>query len=111
MKKNIAIIGSGFFGSLCAIILSKKYNIDLFEKNSDILSGASKANQLRFHLGYHYPRSNKTVNEIKESYRDFIGFFGNKIFGETKNYYGISTKDSKTNFNFYLKFLKKNKLY
>ena len=28
--------------------------------------GASRANQMRFHLGYHYPRSIKTTNEIND---------------------------------------------
>ena len=32
MKKKIAIIGSGFFGVTAALILSKKYEIDLYEK-------------------------------------------------------------------------------
>ena len=40
-------------------------------KENDILLGASKKNQLRFHLGYHYPRSVKTVDEIKKNYNQF----------------------------------------
>ena len=34
---------------------------------------ASK-NQMRFHLGYHYPRSQKTVNEIKKSNKELSNF-------------------------------------
>tara|TARA_B100000965_G_C19257670_1_gene611610 strand:- start:7 stop:141 length:135 start_codon:yes stop_codon:yes gene_type:complete len=30
--KKIAIIGSGFFGSTCALILSNFFKVDLFEK-------------------------------------------------------------------------------
>ena len=56
---RIAIIGAGFFGTACAIRLSKKHNVHLFEKKNTILCGASRANQQRFHLGYHYPRSKK----------------------------------------------------
>ena len=73
---KIAIIGSGFFGSTLAIYLSKKHKVDLYEKQKSIFNGASSANQFRFHSGYHYPRSQKTVNEIKKSKKDFISFFG-----------------------------------
>ena len=66
MEKKIAIIGSGFFGVTLALILSKNHKIDLFEKKKTILNGASKANQMRFHRGYHYPRSIKTLNEVKK---------------------------------------------
>ena len=44
-EKKIAVIGSGFFGISCALILSKKYDVDLFEKKNTILCGASRANQ------------------------------------------------------------------
>ena len=32
MKKKIAIIGSGFFGTTAALVLSKRFDIDLYEK-------------------------------------------------------------------------------
>ena len=75
---KIAIIGAGFFGATAALKLSKYHDVDLFEKKNDILNGASKINQFRFHLGFHYPRSKKTLNEIKSSYKLFINFFSNK---------------------------------
>jgi hypothetical protein len=107
---KIAIIGAGFFGITAGLILSNKHQVDIFEKEKKILNGASYSNQFRFHLGYHYPRSQKTVNEIKKSKDLFISFFGNKIFGKTYNYYSIAV-NSKLNFKAYKKFLKKNKLY
>ena len=61
---KIAVIGSGFFGITLGLFLSKKNIVDVFEKKNSILNGASSANQFRFHLGYHYPRSQKTVDEI-----------------------------------------------
>ena len=95
---NIAIIGSGFFGTSCAIQLAKKHKVHIFEKKKYILCGASRANQFRFHLGYHYPRSTKTMLEIKKNHKQFSNFFGNDVFAKTKNYYGISKEKSKTNF-------------
>lgn len=108
---KIAIIGSGFFGSSIAIILSKKYKIDLYEKENTIMCGASRANQFRFHAGYHYPRSQKTVNEINKNKNIFTNYFGNTIFDKTTNYYSIALKNSKVSTKQYLKFLDRNKLY
>ena len=64
---RIAIIGAGFFGLTVGLFLSKKHKVEIFEKNSSIMQGASFGNQLRFHHGYHYPRSQKTVSEISKS--------------------------------------------
>ena len=84
--------------------------VDLYERKPDILNEASMCNQFRFHLGYHYPRSVKTVNEIKKSNRDFIKFYGSNIFGATKNYYGIAKNRGFTSYAKYINFLKKNNL-
>ena len=107
---KIAIIGAGFFGATAALKLSKYHDVDLFEKKKDILNGASKINQFRFHLGFHYPRSKKTLNEIKSSYKLFINFFSNKVFEKTSNFYGVSNKESKISYISYLKILKRFKL-
>jgi len=110
MKKKIAVIGSGFFGSTISLILSKKFKIDLYEKEKSILGGASFANQLRFHHGYHYPRSQRTAKEVFKNKNSFIKYYGKDILGKTKNYYGLSSVNTKTTFFKYLKFLKKNNL-
>ena len=106
-KKKIAIIGAGIFGCTLAIILSRNFNVTIFEKKNTILEGASKFNQLRFHNGYHYPRSQITVDEIKKSNKLFIKEYGKNIFGQTKNFYSISKNKSKTSPKKYEKFLKK----
>ena len=108
IKKKIAIVGAGLFGCTIALILSKKFDIDLYERKPDILNEASMCNQFRFHLGFHYPRSQKTVNEIKRSNKHFINFYGSDIFGRTKNFYSIVKKNSTVSLNKYLKFVKRN---
>ena len=80
------------------------------KKTNQILNGASKANQLRFHLGYHYPRSVKTLNEVQSMNSAFEGYYGKNIFGNTENFYGVSKKNTKTTFQKYLKFFDKHKL-
>tara|TARA_B100001057_G_C22849715_1_gene950487 strand:+ start:1244 stop:2287 length:1044 start_codon:yes stop_codon:yes gene_type:complete len=107
---KIAVIGAGFFGSTIAIKLSKKHSVDLFEKQNDILNNASKINQFRFHLGFHYPRSYKTLKEINSSYKLFINFFSSKVLGKTQNYYAVANKGSKVSYKNYIKILKKFKL-
>jgi hypothetical protein len=107
---KIAIIGSGFFGATLGLVLSKKHIVTIYEKEKTILQGASAANQFRFHLGYHYPRSKKTITEINKSKKLFTSFNGNGVFQKTINYYLIAKK-SKTNFTRYRLFLKKNRLY
>tara|TARA_A100001035_G_C27787036_1_gene504989 strand:- start:2389 stop:3459 length:1071 start_codon:yes stop_codon:yes gene_type:complete len=109
--KKICIVGAGLFGCTIALVLSKAgYFVDLYEKNPDIMSETSLKNQQRFHLGYHYPRSSKTISEIKSSFNIFTKFYGKRIFGKTKNVYAISKENSKINFNEYISILKKNKL-
>ena len=110
IKKKIAIVGAGLFGCTISLILSKKYDVDLYEKKSDILNEASMCNQFRFHNGFHYPRSVKTVNEIKISNKAFIKFYGKDVFGITKNYYSVAKNLSLTDYSQYLTFLKRNKL-
>ena len=39
---KIAIIGSGFFGITLGLILSKRHNVDVYEKENKILCGASQ---------------------------------------------------------------------
>ncbi len=109
---KIAIIGAGIFGCTIALKLSEKksYQVEIFEEKNEILSGVSLKNQQRFHLGYHYPRSKKTIYEIKKSYKNFIKFYGKNIFGNTLNLYGISNFKSKLNFNQYLSKLKEANL-
>ena len=96
---KIAIIGAGFFGSTIALKLSEQHTVHLYEKENNILNGASKANQFRFHMGFHYPRSQRTIKEIKSSYKLFLNFYSNRVFGKTKNYYAVSNKGSKTSYN------------
>jgi len=109
---KIAIVGSGFFGTALAIKLKNNKNqVDLYEKENDILQNASKKNQLRFHLGYHYPRSQNTFEELKKANKLFSKFFTIKVFNKTKNYYAISNKNSKTSLTQFLNFVKKNKLF
>jgi len=107
---KIAIIGAGIFGVTTAIHLSKNHDVDLFEKNEDILQSASGINQYRLHRGYHYPRSFETAKSAKKSEIMFRKEYEDAIINNVDHYYCISKEKSMTSRNQYLEFCKKNDL-
>lgn len=97
--KKVAIIGAGVYGCWIAHILAKKgYEIDLFEKNSEIISESSKLNQYRIHRGYHYLKSLNTAYRCQANYQRFIDFFSDAVYSNFKSYYGISKFHSNINY-------------
>ena len=107
---KIAVIGAGIFGITTAIKLSKQHDVYLFEKNSDILKGASDVNQCRIHRGYHYPRSPKTTLQLLKTQNGFLEEFSDAIINGTENYYCISKFDSHVTSEDYINFCKKHNL-
>jgi hypothetical protein len=101
---KIAVIGSGFYGSSVALELSKDYpdiKIDLYEKCNDIFKGAASNNQHRIHKGFHYPRSNETIDQILNNYQSFKDKYHDLISPVKDNYYLIE-KNSKVNLEEYI---------
>ena len=108
-KKKILVIGAGIHGCFLTKYLSKsKHEITLIEKNKDICLETSAATHNRANRGFHYPRSNKTANECKLSYKYFNKNYKNYL-KKISSYYCIE-KNSKISFSNYLNFLKKNKI-
>jgi hypothetical protein len=107
---KIAIIGGGIFGITTAIILGKKYDVELFEKNDDILKSASGSNQYRVHRGYHYPRSPETVTGIIKSENSFKELFSKAIVNNFEHFYCISKNNSLTSSKQFIKFCTKYQL-
>ncbi len=106
---KIAIVGAGFYGCYFAKHLSKKHKVYVFEKNSNLIMESGYNNQYRLHQGFHYPRSQKTIQQTKEGYKRFLKEFKKFIYFPKYNFYCIH-KNSKISFLNYLKILKKNKL-
>ena len=107
---KIAIIGGGIFGVQIAIKLSKNHSVEIFEKNGNILNSASGINQYRLHRGYHYPRSNETVQSSLYSENKFRKEFSDAIIDNNEHYYCIAKENSFTNSEQYIKFCKSNNL-
>jgi len=107
---KIAVIGGGIFGVTAAIVLSTKFEVDLFEKHNDILMAGSDVHQCRIHRGYHYPRSTETVSSVLKSQKSFYDFFSSAIMHDIEPYYCISKRGSLTSAKEYLDFCKRSGL-
>ena len=96
-NKEIAVVGGGIFGVLAAIELAKRgYSVTIFEKDCDILLGASYMNQNRLHMGYHYPRSEETAKTSSLHQSAFAKLFQEAIVSDFEHYYCIAKKGSLT---------------
>lgn len=94
---KIAIVGAGIFG--CEIALSLSYSgheVDLFESNSEILSGASMVNQARIHTGMHYPRDFETAKNSFDAHDRFVRKYPAPITFSLDQYYAVASHGSKT---------------
>lgn len=93
-RKEVAIIGGGIFGILSALEIAKKgYPVVIFERESDIITGASLINQCRVHMGYHYPRDEYTARHSSATGKAFKKFFAPAI-RHINNYYLIGKEGS-----------------
>ena len=87
---KIAVIAGRIFGITTAFTLGEEYDVELFEKNNDLLKAASGSNQFRVHRGYHYPRSMETVLEIMKSENSFKEIFSEVTVSHYDHYYCIA---------------------
>ncbi len=108
---KIAVVGAGIFGVTAAVKLSQKgYHVDLYEKNSDILTAASGINQYRLHRGYHYPRSKSTALSSKYAEDSFRKEYGEAVFDHNEHYYSIAKEGSMVTGEQFLNFCKECEL-
>lgn len=67
------VIGGGFYGSTLACALAERLpRVLVLEREQDLLTRASYANQARVHNGYHYPRSLLTAKSSAVNYPRFM---------------------------------------
>jgi hypothetical protein len=101
---RIAVVGAGLFGCTAAVRLARAgHEVNLFERNADILRGATAASCNRVHLGYHYPRSDDTARTAIADAPLFVEEFADAIdFGASQHYViaggGLITRDQFTDF-------------
>ncbi len=85
------IVGAGWFGcSIATHLLTKGYQVQIFEKSFQIFNNVSSHNQNRLHLGFHYPRSFNTRSLCQSNYEKFLNQYGNFVHFIDNNCYYIS---------------------
>ncbi len=110
--KSICIIGGGFYGCYIAKKIKENFKdikIEIYEKNTDLITEAGKNNQYRLHLGFHYPRSLQTIKQTQEGSKIFISEFKKFVSKPKKNIYLIH-KRSLVKFTSYKNIFKKLKI-
>ena len=96
MGAKIAVAGAGIYGATAAIRLAERgHEVHLFDPLG-IMQAASAINQYRVHAGYHYPRSPETIQETMEARAEFIQAFEPAIVRNSRHFYAIPKKDSRT---------------
>lgn len=103
--KKVCIVGGGIFGLYVALeMLKKGYAVDIFEQSSELGASASKVNQARLHLGFHYPRSIETAKACIDGYIKFQSKFPQAINNSFYKYYAIAKYGSKVSSTEYIDF-------
>lgn len=82
-----AVVGGGIFGCTIAVDLARAdIQVDLFEAQSDILTGTTDRCQARLHRGYHYPRSDSTAQAARDSFDQFQGRYPEAVYTRQHHY-------------------------
>lgn len=91
------VIGGGFYGAAVAVYLARRRRlrrIVLLEREPELLSRASWANQARVHNGYHYPRSYTTAFRSRVNLPRFVVDHGDAIRRDFTKLYAIARRNS-----------------
>ena len=105
MRRRVAVIGAGIFGSTVAIHAARRgHEVHLFEKENQLLQAASRINQYRLHSGYHYPRSPDTAESCRHAEASFHLEYGDAIIRHVRHFYGVAKIGSKVSLVEFLSF-------
>lgn len=89
-RPRVAVVGGGVFGATIAEELAEFADVDLVERNDDLLTEVSFVNQWRHHSGFHYPRSYDTIQEIRACKSEFEARFEEVIQRDIPSYFATS---------------------
>ena len=96
MFLDYLVIGGGIFGSHAAKLLQTRAAVGLVERESTLLSRASKQNQTRLHTGAHYLRAPRTALIAKKYHDRFLKDHEYAINKTSKHIYGLAKYGSLT---------------
>lgn len=95
-KYDVVIIGGGFFGCCLALFLrSVSDRILVIERETELLTQASRVNQARVHTGFHYPRSFVTALRSARLRERFAHDFTDAVVDDFQMLYAIARRRSK----------------
>ena len=94
MRKDVAIVGAGFYGLMLGIFLADRYNVTIFEEENDVMTKASSLCQMRIHTGMMYPTNLQTALSCIKTFKPFMVRFKSAIVDNFTSLYAIAS-DSK----------------
>ena len=91
------VVGGGFYGAMLALHLRRRglARVVLFERETELMTRASYANQARIHNGYHYPRSYLTAHRSRINLPRFCAEFPTAVRRDFTCLYAIAARRSK----------------
>lgn len=88
---QITVLGGGIFGCTAALVAAgRNHAVTLVEPTGRLLSQATTHNQLRLHMGFHYPRSPETVRECLDGIQTFMAMYGQAACRGQEHLYAIA---------------------
>lgn len=101
---RVAVVGGGIYGCAIAVDLARAgADVDLFEARSDLLDGSTSRHMGRLHSGYHYPRSDATATEARDTAAAFTARWPQAV-RRARHWYAVAP-GSKVTPDGYLAFL------
>lgn len=95
---KIGIIGAGWYGLYLALSLKERgYGVEVYEKESDILTNVSGKFGIRLHAGPHYPRSKQTRESCLQGLEEFRRRFPDLVVDHEYSIYGLGSEPDANN--------------
>ena len=92
------VVGGGFYGCCLALFLRHSHErVLVVEKEPDLLTRASYANQARVHQGYHYPRSFMTAVRSFANFPRFLAELRKCVDDSFEKVYAVARNQSNVN--------------
>ena len=107
IPKTIAVIGGGWYGChIAKCLIQDGHKVKLFERREGLFLEASSNNQFRLHLGFHYPRSFRTRDQMQPQFFRFRQEYPELIESVDWNFYAVASESSMVDFGTYLATMK-----
>jgi hypothetical protein len=94
-RDTVAVVGAGWYGTHIALSLAKKgFDVSLYDKHPEIVSGVSGTFGLRVHCGPHYPRSERTRAACQAQFGPFADSYSSLLYEVNDSFYILGSRDA-----------------